>query len=107
VPDRLEQVEAPGARLTHTAARALAVPRIATGFAFLWALPDKTFGFGSATPAAKAWINGGLAAPGPAEPPAHPAPSRHTARAVRPGGRAYLGKPWVPIADADVVVPVR
>jgi thiosulfate dehydrogenase [quinone] large subunit len=55
----LEQVEAPGSMLTHAAARALAVLRISTGFVFLWAFLDKTFGFGFATPAAKAWINGG------------------------------------------------
>jgi len=40
-------------------ARSLAVLRIATGFAFLWAFLDKTFGFGYATPAARAWIHGG------------------------------------------------
>jgi thiosulfate dehydrogenase [quinone] large subunit len=56
---RLETVEAPGAMLTKAAAKALAVTRIATGFVFLWAFLDKTFGFGFATPAAKAWINGG------------------------------------------------
>lgn len=55
----LEQVEAPGSMLTHAAARALAVLRIATGFIFLWAFLDKTFGFGYATPDAKSWINGG------------------------------------------------
>src|SRR3954464_4008410 len=55
----LEQVEAPGSLLTHAAARALAVLRVALGFVFLWAFLDKTFGFGSATPAAKAWINSG------------------------------------------------
>ncbi|MFG2052000.1 DoxX family membrane protein [Micromonospora sp. NPDC048935] len=55
----LEHVEAPGAMLTKTAARALAVLRIATGFVFLWAFLDKTFGFGYATPAAKSWLNGG------------------------------------------------
>src|SRR5918912_2011686 len=55
----LEKVEAPGAMLTHTAARALAVLRVSTGFVFLWAFLDKTFGFGFATPSAKAWINGG------------------------------------------------
>ena len=37
----------------------LAVLRIATGFVFLWAFLDKTFGFGYATPAERAWINGG------------------------------------------------
>ncbi|BCJ46173.1 membrane protein [Actinoplanes ianthinogenes] len=56
---RLEQVEAPGSMLTKSAAKALAVLRVATGFVFLWAFLDKTFGFGYATPSAKAWINGG------------------------------------------------
>ena len=37
----------------------LAVTRLALGFTFLWAFLDKTFGLGFATPAAKAWINGG------------------------------------------------
>jgi thiosulfate dehydrogenase [quinone] large subunit len=55
----LEQVEAPGSMLTRPAARALAVLRIATGFVFLWAFLDKTFGLGYATPSAKAWIHGG------------------------------------------------
>jgi thiosulfate dehydrogenase (quinone) large subunit len=56
---QLEMVEAPGSMLTKTAARALAVLRITTGFVFLWAFLDKTFGFGYATPSAKAWIHGG------------------------------------------------
>jgi thiosulfate dehydrogenase [quinone] large subunit len=55
----LEKVEAPGSMLTHAAARGLAVLRVATGFVFLWAFLDKTFGFGYATPSARAWINGG------------------------------------------------
>jgi thiosulfate dehydrogenase (quinone) large subunit len=55
----LEQVEAPGSMLTKTAARALAVLRISTGFVFLWAFLDKTFGWNYATPSARAWINGG------------------------------------------------
>jgi thiosulfate dehydrogenase (quinone) large subunit len=55
----LEHVEAPGAMLTKTAARALAVLRISTGFVFLWAFADKTFGLGYSTPSAKSWINGG------------------------------------------------
>ncbi|MET3423672.1 thiosulfate dehydrogenase [quinone] large subunit [Actinoplanes tereljensis] len=55
----LEKAEAPGAMITTTAAKALAVLRVATGFIFLWAFLDKTFGFGYATPSAKAWINGG------------------------------------------------
>ncbi len=56
---QLEMVEAPGSMLTKTAARALAVLRITTGFVFLCAFLDKTFGFGYATPSAKAWIHGG------------------------------------------------
>ncbi|GAA2568112.1 DoxX family membrane protein [Winogradskya consettensis] len=55
----LERVEAPGAMLSTTAARALAVLRVATGFVFLWAFLDKLFGLGYSTPSAKAWINGG------------------------------------------------
>jgi thiosulfate dehydrogenase (quinone) large subunit len=55
----LEMVEAPGSLLTQTAARALAVLRIATGFVFLWAFLDKLFGLGYSTPSAKAWIHGG------------------------------------------------
>ncbi|MFI5895211.1 hypothetical protein ACIA5D_34440 [Actinoplanes sp. NPDC051513] len=55
----LEKVEAPGSMLTEAAAKALAVLRISTGFVFLWAFFDKTFGWGYATPSAKAWINGG------------------------------------------------
>ena len=55
----LEHVEAPGSMLTTTAARGLAALRIALGFVFLWAFADKLFGFGYATPAARAWINGG------------------------------------------------
>jgi thiosulfate dehydrogenase (quinone) large subunit len=55
----LEHVEAPGSILTTGAARALAVLRISTGFVFLWAFLDKTFGLGYSTPSAKAWINGG------------------------------------------------
>ncbi|MEV6305322.1 DoxX family membrane protein [Actinoplanes sp. NPDC051861] len=45
--------------LTHAAARALAVLRIATGFVFLWAFLDKTFGLGWSTVSERAWINGG------------------------------------------------
>jgi thiosulfate dehydrogenase [quinone] large subunit len=55
----LERAEAPGAMLTTTAAKALALLRVTTGLVFLWAFLDKTFGLGYATPAAKAWINGG------------------------------------------------
>jgi thiosulfate dehydrogenase [quinone] large subunit len=55
----LEHVEAPGSMLTKNAAKALAVLRMSTGFVFLWAFFDKTFGWGFATPSARAWINGG------------------------------------------------
>lgn len=55
----LEHVEAPGAMITKAAARTLAVLRIATGFIFLWAFLDKTFGLGFSTAAEKAWIHGG------------------------------------------------
>ena len=55
----LEHVEAPGSMLTSGAAKALAVLRISTGFVFLWAFLDKTFGLGYSTPSAKAWIHGG------------------------------------------------
>jgi len=55
----LEHVEAPGSMLTSGAAKALAVLRISTGFVFLWAFLDKTFGLGYSTPSAKAWIKGG------------------------------------------------
>ncbi|MEV0447254.1 hypothetical protein [Streptomyces sp. NPDC050600] len=37
----------------------LAVARVLTGFFFLWAFLDKTFGLGKATPSAGAWIRGG------------------------------------------------
>ncbi|GII02182.1 membrane protein [Planobispora takensis] len=40
-------------------AYAWAAARIALGWVFLWAFLDKTFGLGFATPAAKAWVNGG------------------------------------------------
>ncbi|WP_259400916.1 hypothetical protein [Microbispora sp. H13382] len=44
---------------TGPARYAWAAARIAIGWVFLWAFLDKMFGFGFATPAAKAWINGG------------------------------------------------
>lgn len=48
-----------GPLLTSFGAKALAVLRIATGFVFLWAFLDKTFGLGFATSPVKAWIHGG------------------------------------------------
>jgi thiosulfate dehydrogenase (quinone) large subunit len=41
------------------AGKAMAVLRIATGLLFLWAFLDKTFGWGYATPGARAWTAGG------------------------------------------------
>ena len=44
--------------------RSLAVLRLATGFIFLWAFVDKTFGLGFSTPTERAWINGGTPSQG-------------------------------------------
>lgn len=44
--------------------RTLAVLRLATGFIFLWAFFDKTFGLGFSTPTERAWLNGGTPAQG-------------------------------------------
>ncbi|WP_328500575.1 DoxX family membrane protein [Streptomyces sp. NBC_00457] len=33
--------------------------RLLTGFVFLWAFLDKTFGFGYATPSGRGWVDGG------------------------------------------------
>ncbi|EGX54803.1 integral membrane protein SCJ12.13c [Streptomyces zinciresistens K42] len=38
---------------------ALALLRLVTGFVFLWAFLDKTFGLGYATPSGRGWIDGG------------------------------------------------
>ncbi|WP_345800385.1 DoxX family protein [Microbacterium sp. AZCO] len=47
-----------------TGRRSLALLRLATGFIFLWAFLDKTFGLGFSTPLERAWINGGAPAQG-------------------------------------------
>ena len=47
------------AATTTTRAYAFASLRLLTGFVFLWAFLDKTFGFGYATPSGKGWIDGG------------------------------------------------
>lgn len=44
--------------------RALAALRLGTGFIFLWAFLDKTFGLGFSTPTAGAWIHGGAPSQG-------------------------------------------
>ena len=49
----------PTTRVSVTAARAIAVLRVATGFIFLWAFLDKTFGLNYSTTSSKSWINGG------------------------------------------------
>jgi thiosulfate dehydrogenase (quinone) large subunit len=49
---------------SSTARKFLAGLRLALGFTFFWAFIDKLFGLGYATPAAKAWINGGTPAQG-------------------------------------------
>lgn len=48
-----------GAVMTTTAGKTVAVLRIVMGLTFLWAFLDKTFGWGYATAAKNAWINGG------------------------------------------------
>ena len=54
-----ELAEVPGAMLTSTASKALAVLRISTGFIFLWAFLDKMFGWHYSTVGSSAWIHGG------------------------------------------------
>ena len=46
------------------ARRVLGAMRLATGFIFLWAFLDKTFGFGYSTASDAAWINGGAPSQG-------------------------------------------
>jgi thiosulfate dehydrogenase [quinone] large subunit len=48
-----------GRMMTSAAAKCLSVLRVATGFIFLWAFLDKTFGLHYSTSSAKAWIHGG------------------------------------------------
>jgi thiosulfate dehydrogenase (quinone) large subunit len=48
-----------GRIITERATKFLAVFRVVLGVEFLWAFLDKTFGLGYATPAARAWVNGG------------------------------------------------
>jgi thiosulfate dehydrogenase [quinone] large subunit len=53
-----------GPAIGATGRRSLAVLRLATGFIFLWAFLDKTFGLGFATPAERAWVAGGTPSQG-------------------------------------------
>lgn len=55
----MSAVEAPTRSRTGTAAKSLAVLRIATGLLFLWAFADKAFGLGYATQSKNAWFSGG------------------------------------------------
>ncbi|KAB2976706.1 DoxX family membrane protein [Streptomyces sp. SS1-1] len=47
------------ATTTAASAYVLAGLRLLTGFVFLWAFLDKTFGLGYATPSGRGWIDGG------------------------------------------------
>jgi thiosulfate dehydrogenase [quinone] large subunit len=49
---------------SQTGRRSLALLRLATGFIFLWAFLDKTFGLGYSTASASAWVNGGAPSQG-------------------------------------------
>jgi len=52
-------------RVTSLVARRwLAAARVVTGFVFLWAFLDKTFGLGFSTPSERAWIHGGTPSQG-------------------------------------------
>ena len=48
-----------GRIISARATKFLAIARVVVGFEFLWAFLDKTFGLGYATPAERAWSNGG------------------------------------------------
>ncbi|MFD8735323.1 hypothetical protein ACFV06_10395 [Streptomyces sp. NPDC059618] len=51
--------EAANASAATAGSYAFAGLRLLTGFVFLWAFLDKTFGLGYATPSGKGWIDGG------------------------------------------------
>ncbi|WP_067630076.1 DoxX family membrane protein [Actinomadura latina] len=61
IPDRsvAQTASGHGAVMTPAAARIAAIARMVLGFVFVWAFLDKTFGWGYATDAKKAWIEGG------------------------------------------------
>ncbi|MFJ2157353.1 MULTISPECIES: hypothetical protein [unclassified Streptomyces] len=52
-------VTAAATATTATRSYAFASLRLLTGFVFLWAFLDKTFGLGYATPSGKGWVDGG------------------------------------------------
>ncbi|WP_329267844.1 hypothetical protein [Streptomyces sp. NBC_01451] len=54
-----ESADTTTAAATATRAYVFAGLRVLTGFVFLWAFLDKTFGFGYATADGKGWIDGG------------------------------------------------
>ena len=56
---RTGTAEATAASTTAVSAYVLAGLRLLTGFVFLWAFLDKTFGLGYATQSGKGWIDGG------------------------------------------------
>ncbi|MFE9445581.1 hypothetical protein ACFYO2_43120 [Streptomyces sp. NPDC006602] len=55
----LESADTTTAAVTATRAYVFAGLRVLTGFVFLWAFLDKTFGFGYATRSGNGWIDGG------------------------------------------------
>jgi len=58
-PAAQETAQAEHVVTSPAARRALAVLRIAISLVFLWPVLDKTLGLGYATPAERAWLNGG------------------------------------------------
>lgn len=56
---RTASASGPAVAVDSAPAYALASLRLLTGFAFLWAFLDKTFGLGYATPSGKGWTDGG------------------------------------------------
>ncbi|HEV7849439.1 MAG TPA: DoxX family protein [Mycetocola sp.] len=60
-PERPPAADVPGGVIGR---RALALLRLGTGFIFLWAFLDKTFGLGFATPTDRSWLNGGAPSQG-------------------------------------------